>query len=255
MKISTLIISKSTETIRSISNFTKESEFDIEVVSVMNSAQEGYEFLQDNGVNLLFWDVEIEGEASSMLLHELKAKEFEVKTIFIADRLDHSIQAIRNSAIDYILKPVTNHSLTSSIERYLERYKNEEELSFRNKKQIATLKRKLSHLQADIQPFPIPTMDGMEFILISDITRCKSDSNTCDIYVEGRSPFMQVNYTLKELEAKLEAYGFIRVHQSHLVNKSKIRSLLGKSLFLRDGDYVPVSRRNLQKIKNGFRCL
>ena len=57
--------------------------------------------------------------------------------------------------------------------------------------------------------------------------------------------------TLKEFDAMLEPYGFMRVHLSHLVNMAQVRMYLhrdGGTLLLRDGQEVPVSHRRRQEV-------
>jgi two-component system LytT family response regulator len=55
-----------------------------------------------------------------------------------------------------------------------------------------------------------------------------------------------VTKTLKEYDEILSAEGFLRVHQSHLVNLAYIKSLMktdGNYLVLKNGQEVPVSSR------------
>jgi two-component system LytT family response regulator len=55
---------------------------------------------------------------------------------------------------------------------------------------------------------------------------------------------------LKEYDELLNDHGFLRVHKSHLVNKScVVRYDREGYLWLSDGSSVPVSRRNREKIR------
>lgn len=120
--------------------------------------------------------------------------------------------------------------------------------------EVECLKRKLGKLEAAKLPFPIPTMEGYEFVLIGDIIRCQADSNLCNFYCENGETYLSVNLTLKEVEKLLTPFGFLRIHQSHLVNMSWLKSLKGQSLYLRDGMMVPVARRRLSDVKKQL-CL
>lgn len=62
---------------------------------------------------------------------------------------------------------------------------------------------------------------------------------------------MLVSRTLKEFEELLEEDGFIRVHQSHLVNKSEVHSYEkgeGGYLLMNDGSQVSISRMRKESV-------
>jgi two-component system LytT family response regulator len=61
-----------------------------------------------------------------------------------------------------------------------------------------------------------------------------------------------VSKPIFEYEEVLSPYGFIRCHQSHLVNKKHIRSLVkddGGYLLLEDNTQIPVSRLKKEFVK------
>ncbi|MCX6224249.1 MAG: LytTR family DNA-binding domain-containing protein, partial [Bacteroidia bacterium] len=60
-----------------------------------------------------------------------------------------------------------------------------------------------------------------------------------------------VSHTLKDFEAALESCGFIRTHQSHLVNLNHIQTLVkrdGGYLKMSDGSSVPISRSRKEEL-------
>lgn len=120
--------------------------------------------------------------------------------------------------------------------------------------EMECLKHKLNRLEAAQQPFPIPTMEGYDFVLIGNIIRCEADNNLCNFYCENGEVHLSVNFTLKEVARLLTPFGFLRIHQSHLVNIAWLKSLRGQSLYLRNGQMVPVARRRLGDVKKHL-CL
>ena len=59
-----------------------------------------------------------------------------------------------------------------------------------------------------------------------------------------------------EVEELLNGYGFVRCHQSHLVNKTYIKSWIkedGGYLLLDDGTHVPVSRAKREFVQEFLR--
>ena len=100
----------------------------------------------------------------------------------------------------------------------------------------------------------LPTMEGLEFVDIEDIVRCESTSNYTYIHLLREKPIL-ISKTLKEVESMLTNHGFIRIHQSHLVNIKSIKKYIkGKagSLILKDGSIIPVSRSKKGDFLNNF---
>ncbi len=57
--------------------------------------------------------------------------------------------------------------------------------------------------------------------------------------------------SLQDIEQLLTPYGFIRVHQSHLVNKEYISSFSKKegfNLVLENGEIIPVSKNKKEEV-------
>ncbi|MDQ2862515.1 MAG: LytTR family transcriptional regulator DNA-binding domain-containing protein, partial [Bacteroidota bacterium] len=68
-----------------------------------------------------------------------------------------------------------------------------------------------------------PTISGFEFLEIASIIRCKREINYTTIYLNDKQKLV-VAKILKEFEELLSDYSFFRVHNSHLINLSFIRS-------------------------------
>ena len=63
----------------------------------------------------------------------------------------------------------------------------------------------------------IPSMEEVRFIPFEDILYCKSTNNYTTVFVKGGKSYMCCKI-LKEIEARLPADQFFRIHQSYLVN-------------------------------------
>ena len=88
-------------------------------------------------------------------------------------------------------------------------------------------------------------MQGLLFLSVQDIIRCKSDVNYTTIYLKDKSTIF-VAKTLKEFEAMLIPHDFFRVHNSHLINLAYIKSYnkgKGGYLQLEDHTEIEVSSR------------
>lgn len=81
-----------------------------------------------------------------------------------------------------------------------------------------------------------------------EILFCSSDDNYTEVHFTRESPGRVVlSRTLKDVERFLGGHGFVRVHQSYLVNIFHVRQYRrrssGTELELSDGTRLPVSRR------------
>ena len=96
----------------------------------------------------------------------------------------------------------------------------------------------------------VGTMEGYEFIPFDEIIHCESDNNYAKIHRIKDGPRL-VSKTLKEIEGQLPSEVFIRVHNSHLVNKTFIKKYIkgaGGSLVMEGGTHVPVSKAKKQEV-------
>jgi len=86
--------------------------------------------------------------------------------------------------------------------------------------------------------------------IIDQIVRCEADGNNKRfVLASGEKVF--VTKTLKQFDQLLENHGFVRVHQSHLVNFRYVRGFEKKDggyLLLKNGDLVAVSVRKKAEV-------
>ena len=95
----------------------------------------------------------------------------------------------------------------------------------------------------------------VEFVEAADVVRFSGAGDYVEVFLtDGRSSLY--NGSLAALERELTG-GFIRVHRSHIVNASLVKSLERESagtgqLNMADGSVVPVSRRNLASVRGAL---
>ena len=82
------------------------------------------------------------------------------------------------------------------------------------------------------------------------ILRCQSENTYTFVYLLDGTKLL-ITKSLRDFENLLADHGFLRTHQSHLVNRKYIRSLLkkeGESLQLVDGSVIPISIRQKTEV-------
>jgi len=200
--------------------------------------------LKDFTPDIVFLDIEMPNKNGFDFLLEVNKPSFDV--IFTTAYNQYAIQAIRFSALDYLLKPVDPDELKNAIQRYLEKKEStdQKEQLFNNLVQNIE--------QKDIKDFKIavPSSDGVHFFVVDDILRLEADSSYTNIHLVNQRPFL-ASKTLKHFEEMLEDFNFIRTHKSHLVNSKHITRISNDKEFvlLTDGSKVEVARRKKDEVQ------
>lgn len=212
----------------------------IMVVAEADSALVGIEAIQKHAPDLVFLDIEMPDGNGFKVVEFFSDPPFDV--IFVTAYDHYAIQAIRFSALDYILKPINILELRSAINRFGQRKKRDQRVlgQFLQNAESALPEKKIA----------LATGDKIEFCKIGQIIRCQSDGNYTNFYFVD-APTLLVSKTLNDFEEILDGYGFIRTHKAHLVNLMFVRSYHkndGGYLKMTDSTSVPVSRRKKEEI-------
>lgn len=220
---------------------------DVTEMASANSVQEALPLIPSFQPDILFLDIQMPQQSGFDLLNAIDDWKFEV--IFTTAYNEFAIQAIRFSALDYLLKPVDANELVKAVERYKakkvyapaggELYKN----FIRN---ITSQNRKLA----------LPGTSSIQYVALDEIIRLQADRNYTKLFFSNGKHFLAAK-TLKEYEEILSSSGsFIRIHRMHLVNHHFIKTYEREgTLLLKDGSALEVSRRRkeqlLQFLKRG----
>ena len=222
---------------------------EVDVIGTFNDPVDCLGFIREHEIDLLFLDIEMPNMNGFDVLEALKSFDFDV--IFTTAYDNYGIQAVKFSALDYLLKPVRNKELVEAIERHLKK-----SVARDPKAQIENL---LRNLQAENQTgkpvkITLATKESLELVDPHDITYCESDSNYTMVHLrDGRKKL--ISRTLGEFEEMLEPFHFCRTHNSYLVNMDEVREYVkteGGYLILKDGKNIPVSKTKREKLLTYF---
>jgi len=116
--------------------------------------------------------------------------------------------------------------------------------------QLELLLEKVNHPSAILRKIAMPTMEGLQMILVNSIISCESDSNYTILLLKEKQKLI-VSRTLKEVEEMLEDHSFLRVHHSYIVNLNEISKYVkgeGGYLVMSDGSHIDVSRSRKESL-------
>jgi two-component system, LytTR family, response regulator len=240
--IKAIIIEDEEDSRRLLVDLLAEHFKNITVLAVCENVSDAKDALELHRPDLVFSDVELDYESVFDLLEQLAPIDFEV--IFTTAYEKYAIQAIKFSALDYLLKPFGMDDLTSAINHYQER-KNK----YQPARQFEVLFHNLRGIQASAKKIALPTLNGLKVVALKDVVRCQADANYTTFFFAGENKMM-VTKTLKEFEELLEEYDFMRVHNSHLINLNHVAKYTkgeGGVVTMSDGAEVDVSRRKKEE--------
>lgn len=212
----------------------------INILAAAGNIEEGYEVIRQNKPDLVFLDIELPDGTGFDLLKKFSPVTF--KVIFVTGHQEYALDAIKVSALDYVLKPIDTDELCRAVKKAMEIINQaDQQLKLQalseNLQSRKLLKRIILH-----------TSDHLQLVSVSEIIRAEADSNYTCFSISGGKRIL-VARTIKEFESLLSGSGMIRVHQSHLVNLDFIDRFVKKDggyLILKDGSKIPVSP-NLKK--------
>lgn len=99
----------------------------------------------------------------------------------------------------------------------------------------------------------LPQQSEIRYVKVNEIIRCEADDNYTN-FILGDEKIL-ISKSLKEYADLLKPHGFLRTHQSHLVNPQFVKSWLkedGGTLLMDNGDKIPVSKPNRESIKEAL---
>ncbi|WCO01747.1 LytR/AlgR family response regulator transcription factor [Psychroserpens ponticola] len=214
---------------------------EIKIINTAKSVVEAAKVLRTTDPDILFLDIML-GDGTGFDVLEI-FPELKSKIIFVTASDEFAIKAFKFAAIDYVLKPYAQEELTQAIERAKQQIQP-------NKERLNILKQTLNSPDKKPDKISLHTLDKIIIVNLDDIIRCESDSNNTMFHLQdGRKIF--VTKTLKYFADLLKPYGFLRVHQSHLVNLQCISAFIktdGGYLMLKNGKSVPVSVRKKSEV-------
>jgi two-component system, LytTR family, response regulator len=215
---------------------------DIEIIGAFFSAKEASRHIEDLDPDLVFLDIEMPELDGFGFLEKFYDRRFEV--IITTAHDTHAIKAVRFSAIDFLLKPIEVDVLKEAIDRFLLK------MNAKDSKENLTAPR----LNAKFDKIPVPSLRGLQFVVVTDILYLSSEGSYTLIYL-NKADHLVSSKPLGDYEQLLSELHFFRIHHSTIINLSHIgeyRKGEGGSVILSNGTELDVSKRRKKDFLNAI---
>ncbi|AUC84463.1 DNA-binding response regulator [Polaribacter sp. ALD11] len=240
-KTTAILVEDNSLALEMLTNDISNNHKEIEIIGTAQSVVEAAKLLRKNKPDILFLDIML-GDGTGFDILEIFPN-LNSKIIFVTASDAYAIKAFKFAAIDYILKPYSDDDLTRAIDKARNQLQPENA-------QLNVLKQAITTPNVRLEKISLHTSDKIIVANISDIIRCKSDNNYTTFYFKNKEKLL-VSKTLKFYADLLKEVGFLRIHQSHLINTKYIKEFIksdGGYLILTDNSNVPVSIRKRNEV-------
>ncbi|MGD0340853.1 MAG: LytTR family DNA-binding domain-containing protein [Bacteroidales bacterium] len=198
-----------------LKNYISDFCIDVEVVATASSVKTAYKAIQKHKPDLVFLDIEMPDGKGFDLLKMFEVIDFRV--IFVTAYSEYAIKAFRVNAVDYLLKPVKIDELKNAVEKI--KAGNGDSQS----EKLSVILKEMSDGIFFSPTLIVSNVKGHEVLKVNEIIMCKADGYCTIFYLTGDRK-VNSSRNLKQFETQIMEYGFIRVHNSFLVNMHHVCS-------------------------------
>ena len=227
---------------------------DILIVGEAESVKSGIIAIEKHQPQVIFLDIHLSDGTGFDILEKLKAttKIIASQIVFITAHEQYAVKAFKFSALDFILKPIDPEELQATISKI-------KEVSSRSKSfdHIDLLLENIKKKVDNFKRIALSTSDGIHLFEVADIIRCEAKGNYTEFFIKNHKPVL-ISKTLKEYEEMLTNQGFERIHQSHLINLTYLKSYVktdGGFVIMADNSHLPLAQSKRERLQDLIRNL
>jgi two-component system LytT family response regulator/two-component system response regulator LytT len=219
---------------------------DFEIVGVASSGSQAVFLIKELYPQVIFLDIQMPGLNGLEVSRALSSIDPKPIIVFVTAHDKYAINAFDVEAVDYLLKPVSEARFLKTIKRIKELIRS---------RLAERLENVLMEHEGEIQLKRIPVDKKGRIILLDpkEILYFFADQG----YIIAKTPDANyiTNFTLNELEEKVDRDIFFRCHKSYMINMDYIKEIIPWSystykLIMTNNDEIPVSRQKAKELNS-----
>lgn len=246
-KLNAIIVDDEPSSVTALSNLLNRFCPEVNIVEKANDVEDAYLKINQYHPQIVFLDVDLAPLSGFDLLRKFTVVDF--KVIFVTAYDYYAIEAIKFSALYYLLKPVKIEELKLAVERAKTELLNTK-ISYDFSKVLQEDFRKIKNLT-------INTHQGVFIIELTEIIHLRSDNSYTNFNLKNGDLIVS-SKPIKEYEEMLCDKGFFRTHKSHIVNLSYVASinkLEGDQVIMKNKEKIPLSTRRKDEFQKALASL
>ena len=209
---------------------------DINISGAFQDPREALDYIKERPPDILFLDIEMPRMNGFQLLSELTDLSFQV--IFVTAYNEYALKAIKESAVDYVLKPVDDADLIAAVKKARNNIEQQRQVES-GEKLVQVLRDTIKRSNKLI----VPTSKGMSLIPEAEVLHLEGYEGYTRIHLYNGDEIMS-SYSLGKFE-KSASDVFFKCHKSHIVNLERVRAFENEGYLVLDNEArVPISRSN-----------
>lgn len=219
---------------------------EVTILCTADNINDAYTEIEKHKPELIFLDIDIPPDTGFDLLKKYDTIPFEV--IFVTAYDFYAIDAIKFSALYYILKPIKADELKSAIEKAKKKLSTNNSTTTNFFKQLDISNSKPSRII-------INTIKETELIELKNIYYLEAESLYTTFYLKDGKKITCSQKNLKDYEELLSDKGFFRTHRSYLVNVNEVDYVdksEGNEVILKNKMSIPLARRRKEEFLKLF---
>ncbi|MDX5321877.1 MAG: LytTR family DNA-binding domain-containing protein [Bacteroidota bacterium] len=232
---------------RLLKHLLEQSQTEIEVVAEVSNLPDAVIAVNEKKPDILFLDIEMPQFNGLQIAEFYPEKEIPCELVFVTAYNEFAMQALRLSALDYILKPATLDAIDEVVSRYV---KNSSE----KKKRVELLR---THFEKPFNRIALPNSSGFQFVEMGDILYLEADGMYTHIYMSQGNPIL-VSKPLVDFERLLQDNkNFFKAHRKYIVNLNHMNSFTRSTseIEMEGGALIPLSRHRKQEFEDEIHSL
>ena len=203
----------------------------IKDVTIVGEAVNGLEALllcQEKTVDLLLLDIKMSEMDGFETAHKLKKLKTPPLFAFVTMNKEMAIEAFELDALDYIVKPIEQNRIEKTILRAKKQiaHRNyiEEIINKKLKERIDSMLERFRNQEKFASKLPVREKGKIVLLKPEEIIYCESQGKK--VYICTSDGGYMSNYTLSELESRLDNTFFFRAHQAFIVNLNYVKEII-----------------------------
>jgi two-component system LytT family response regulator len=205
-------------------------ESDVEIVGEAGGGTAAVQLILTSKPDLIFLDIQMPGLDGFGVLRAVAPAHLPF-VVFVTAYDEHAIRAFDVAAVDYLLKPVDETRFRAAVRRAVQRARSANPADLAS--QLSGLLERLS-TQPRQDRIPVRANGRVTLVRVAEIDWIGADGDQVKLHAGKETHVLRE--TMSDVEARLPATTFARIHRSTIVNVDRVREI--QPWF--KGDYVLV---------------